>query len=140
MKKDLVEVRATNAKTLRGTLSPNENPVAGAVQVFPVFKFDAGRATRVAKKRPTSHTLLSTKLFISDERGKRKGKFTNLVRGKALLTIRSSRHGRKESPPCRRKERSDQDGDAWRILAGTVGGHACAVMLTATFCPPSAIW
>ena len=49
LKKDLVEVRATNAKTLRGTLSPNENPVAGAVQVFPVFKFDAGRATRVAK-------------------------------------------------------------------------------------------
>ena len=67
LKKDLVEVRATNAKTLRGTLSPNENPVAGAVQVFPVLNFDAGRATRVAQKRPTSHTLLSTQLFISDE-------------------------------------------------------------------------
>jgi hypothetical protein len=29
LRKDLVEVLAKNAKTLRGSLSPNENPVAG---------------------------------------------------------------------------------------------------------------
>ena len=52
LKKDLVEVRATNAKTLRGTLSPNENPVAGAVQVFPVFKLRCRASDESCKKTP----------------------------------------------------------------------------------------
>jgi len=50
--KDLVEVLATNAKTLRGSLSPNETPWPGLISGFTCFLFDAGRATRDSDKTP----------------------------------------------------------------------------------------
>jgi len=50
--KDLVEVLATNAKTLRGSLSPNETPWPGLISGFTCFSFDAGRATRDSDKTP----------------------------------------------------------------------------------------
>lgn len=60
LEKDLVEVPAKNAKTLRGSLSPNDNPVAGAN--FRGLKLcsqiDAGHATRDAKTIRLPHTAL----------------------------------------------------------------------------------
>ena len=50
--KDLVEVLAKNAKTLRGSLSPNETPWPGLISGFTCFSFDAGRATRDSDKTP----------------------------------------------------------------------------------------
>jgi hypothetical protein len=50
--KDLVKVLATNAKTLRGSLSPNETPWPGLISGFTCFLFDAGRATRDSDKTP----------------------------------------------------------------------------------------
>ena len=51
--KDLVEVLAKNAKTLRGSLSPNETPWPGLISGFTCFLFDAGRATRDSNKTPS---------------------------------------------------------------------------------------
>jgi len=87
LEKDRLEVLANNAKTLRGTLSPNENPVAGAIPGFPCVYFDAGRATRVSIKRPASHnTLLSTDCLYQRNCRSASGNFTNLVPARASIT------------------------------------------------------
>ena len=91
MEKDRLEVLAKNAKTLRGTLSPNENPVAGAIPGFPCVYFDAGRATRVSIKRPASHnTLLSTDCLYQRNCRSASGNFGSgaVIAERAMILIR----------------------------------------------------
>lgn len=61
-------------------MSPNAAPWPEQFQVSTCFELDAGRATRVAEKRPASHTLLSTSFFIPEDRGSGKPVFTPLSR------------------------------------------------------------
>jgi hypothetical protein len=62
-------------------------------QIYGYKPLDAGRATRVAQKRPTSHTLLSTCLFIACAKGLRKGVFTELRLGETRAdSITKDRH------------------------------------------------
>jgi hypothetical protein len=80
----------SDAKTLRGALSPNAAPWPEQFQVSTCFQLDAGRATRVAEKRPASHTLLSTSLFIPED---------PLVGKQGIPEVTPDRWG---SPPRRR--------------------------------------
>jgi hypothetical protein len=67
--KDHLEVLATNAKTLRGTLSPNVNSVAGVdfQRYFSLCNFRCRTSDESCGiNRPASHTLLSTYSFIPD--------------------------------------------------------------------------
>ena len=57
-----MEVLATYAQTLRGTLSPNMTPWPGRNCCY---RSDAGRDARDSIKRPASHTTLDGSLFIA---------------------------------------------------------------------------
>ena len=67
LRKDLLEVLAKNAQTLRGALSPNASSVAGAnFRILSLLSDRCRTSDESCKKRPASHTLLSTCFFIPD--------------------------------------------------------------------------
>lgn len=60
-------------------MSPNADPVAGADFLrFTAINLGCRTRDESCTKRPTSHTLLSTCLFIPCAKGSRKGVFTGL--------------------------------------------------------------
>jgi hypothetical protein len=76
LKKDHLEVCATNAKTLRGTLSPNQNPVAGAnfrVSISLGTSLDAGPSREFQNIRLATHC--SRPHFYSRQTGFTQGQY-----------------------------------------------------------------
>ncbi len=64
-----------NAKTLRGSLSPNDNPVAGANFRGYLVSVDLmpDKRREIQRKRPASHILLSTFVFYITSAGGAQG-------------------------------------------------------------------
>jgi hypothetical protein len=81
-----------NAKTLRGTLSPNaglvERPIPG---IEPVHYLMPDERQEIRIKRPASHTTLDGLSFIPRVRRRRKGLFTKLIPGNPGLPTSSGR-------------------------------------------------
>ena len=60
-----MEVLATYAKTLRGTLSPNETPWPGSICLLKLAHQMPDERQEIRIKRPASHTMLSAFYFYT---------------------------------------------------------------------------